>query len=134
MDKQTQVNQLEPTYSSSVPIQDVAPKTCWKQWTIEKGGEKGSGISVLMVRHDDGMQNEVHVVLRLLSKKTSQATQIQPLNKALCYSLIDNTIGKDTNSTIHLPLKGEVIGQTVLIYFRKETGQEGNLRIKTAKN
>ena len=29
--------------------QDVALKTCRKQWTIEKGGEKGTGISVLMV-------------------------------------------------------------------------------------
>ncbi len=36
-----------------MPIQDVALKICQKQWTIEKGGEKGSGISVLMVRHDD---------------------------------------------------------------------------------
>ena len=42
------------TYThSSVPIRDVALKTCQKRWTIEKGGEKGSGISVLMVRHDD---------------------------------------------------------------------------------
>ena len=53
MDEQRQDNQLEPTYSSSVLIQDVALKTCWKQWTIEKGGEKGSGISMLMVWHDD---------------------------------------------------------------------------------
>ena len=36
-----------------MPIRDVAMKTCRKQWTIEKGGEKGSGISVLMARHDD---------------------------------------------------------------------------------
>ena len=53
MDEQRQDNQLEPTYSSSGPIQDVALKTCWKQLTIEKSGEKGSGISVLMTRHDD---------------------------------------------------------------------------------
>ena len=53
MDEQRQDDQLEPTHSSSVPIQDVVLKTCRKQWTIEKGGEKGSGISVLMVRHDD---------------------------------------------------------------------------------
>ena len=45
--------QYEPTYCSSVPIQDVALKTCWKQWTIERGGEGGSGISVLMAQHDD---------------------------------------------------------------------------------
>ena len=28
-------------------------KTCRKRSTIEKGGEKGSGISMLMIRHDD---------------------------------------------------------------------------------
>ena len=48
MDEQRQDDQLEPTYNSSVPIQDVALNTGWKQWTIETGGEKGSGISVLM--------------------------------------------------------------------------------------
>ena len=53
MDEQRQNNQLEPTYSSTEPIRDVALKTSRKQWTIEKGGEKGSGISVLMVRHYD---------------------------------------------------------------------------------
>ena len=49
MYEQRQDDQLEPTSSSSVPITDVAQKTC----RIEKGGEKGSGISVLMARHDD---------------------------------------------------------------------------------
>ena len=33
--------------------QDVALKTCRKRWTIGRGGEIGSGISVLTVRHDD---------------------------------------------------------------------------------
>ena len=47
MEEQRQDNQLELTYSSSVPIRDVVLKT------IEKGGEKGSGISKLMVQHDD---------------------------------------------------------------------------------
>ena len=49
MDKQRLDDQLEPTYNSSVPIQGVALKTLWKQWTIENGGEKVSGILVLMV-------------------------------------------------------------------------------------
>ena len=53
MDKQKQDDQLEPTYSSSVPIWDVALKTCQKPLTIEKGGERESGISVLMVRCDN---------------------------------------------------------------------------------
>ena len=34
-------------------IQDVALKTYRKQWTIGSGGERGSGISVLIARHDD---------------------------------------------------------------------------------
>ena len=54
MDEQKQVDQLEPTYSSSVPIRDVALRTCRKEWTVGRGGERGSGISVLIARHDDG--------------------------------------------------------------------------------
>ena len=53
MDKQRQDDHLEPTYNSSVPIHKLALKTYWKWWTIEKGGRRGSGRSVLMVRHDD---------------------------------------------------------------------------------
>ena len=52
MDEQKQDDQLEPTYNSSVLIQDVALNTCQKQWTIGKGGEKGSGISVRIAQHD----------------------------------------------------------------------------------
>ena len=53
MAEQRQDNQLEPTYSSSVPILDVVLKTCRKQWTIGRVGERGSGISVLIARLDD---------------------------------------------------------------------------------
>ena len=53
MEEQTQDDQLEPIYNSSMSIQDVALKTCREQWTIETGGERGSGRSVLAVRHDD---------------------------------------------------------------------------------
>ena len=35
MDEQRQDDQLEPTYSSSVPIQDLTMKTSRKRWTIE---------------------------------------------------------------------------------------------------
>ena len=44
---------LEAIYNSSVPIKDVSLKTCRKLWTIEKGDEKGSGISELIARQDD---------------------------------------------------------------------------------
>ena len=40
------------TYSY-VRIWDVALKTCQRRWTIERSGERGSGISVLVVWHDD---------------------------------------------------------------------------------
>ena len=53
MDEQRQDDQLELTYNSSVPIQYVAWKTYRKGWTIVKGSERGSGLSVLMVRYDD---------------------------------------------------------------------------------
>ena len=41
------------TFSSYVRIMDVALKTCQRRWTIERSGERGSGISVLAARHDD---------------------------------------------------------------------------------
>ena len=53
MAKQKQDDQLEHTYSSYVRIRDVALKTSQKRWTIGRSGERGSGISVLAVRHDD---------------------------------------------------------------------------------
>ena len=53
MDEQRQADQLEPTYSSSVPIRVVALRKCRKQWTIRRSGERGSGMSVLIARDDD---------------------------------------------------------------------------------
>ena len=49
MDVQRKDDQLEPTCSSSVLIRDVALRTYRKQWTIGKGGERRSGISMLIV-------------------------------------------------------------------------------------
>ena len=53
MHEQRQDDQIETAYSSSVPIHDIAFKTNRKRWTIEKLGERRSGRSMLMVRHDD---------------------------------------------------------------------------------
>ena len=49
--QQKQDNQPEPTYNSSLPIRDVNPKTCRKQWTIGRGSKRGSEISVLMAAY-----------------------------------------------------------------------------------
>ena len=48
-----QDDQLEPTYRSSVRIRCVAQRTCRRRWTIGRGGDRGSGISMPMARHDD---------------------------------------------------------------------------------
>ena len=64
MDDQRQDDQLEPTNSSSVPIWDVALRTCRKQWTIiGMGAERGSWISVLIARHDDDYNTIVYFVV-----------------------------------------------------------------------
>ena len=51
MDEERQEDKLETSYSSSVPRRDIALKTCREQWTIKKGGAKGSRIFLQMVRH-----------------------------------------------------------------------------------
>ena len=53
MDEQRLDDQLEPIYSSSVPIQDVASKTCQERWTIETCGERGPGKTMLAAQDDD---------------------------------------------------------------------------------
>ena len=47
-----QDDQLEHTYSSYVRIRDEALKTCQRWWMIGRGGDRGSGISMLAARHD----------------------------------------------------------------------------------
>ena len=53
MTGQMQDDQHEHTFSSYVRIRDVALKTCQRRWTIGRGGERGSEISVQAVRYDD---------------------------------------------------------------------------------
>ena len=50
---QKQDDQHEHTFSNYVRIRDVVQRTCLRWWMIGKGGERGSGISVLPARHDD---------------------------------------------------------------------------------
>ena len=65
MAEQKQGNQLEPTYSSSVRIRDVALRTHQKRWTIGRSGERGSGISVLEARQDDDDDDIVQKIFRI---------------------------------------------------------------------
>ena len=53
MAKQKPDDQLEPKYSSSVNIRDVAMRTYQKRWTIGRSDKRGSRISVLAAWHND---------------------------------------------------------------------------------
>ena len=61
---------------TSVPIWDVALRTCWKQRTIEKGGKRGSGISVLMAWHDDNDEMNTLLVTFQTSQRYFACTQL----------------------------------------------------------
>ena len=74
MAKQKQDDQLEHTYSSYVRIRDVTLKTCQKRWMIGRSGERGSGISVLAVRHDDDDDEEF--ILTTIPANTNNLTTL----------------------------------------------------------
>ena len=52
--------------SAKTYIQQVwNPETCRKQWTIGRGGERGSGISVLIARRDDEVLLYISIQLNI---------------------------------------------------------------------
>ena len=59
MDEQRQDVQLEPTYSSSVPIRDVAMRIGRKQWTIGRYDGRESETSVLIAWYDDDDDDDI---------------------------------------------------------------------------
>ena len=63
---QKQYDQLEHTYSSYVRIRDVALKTCQRRWMTRRSGERGSGISMLVARHDDDGLYMVHYIFTII--------------------------------------------------------------------
>ena len=71
--EQKQGNLLEPTYSSSVRIWDVALRTGQERWTIGRSGERGFGISVLAARQNDGEMSKSSIwpIDRTLSGATT---------------------------------------------------------------
>ena len=66
MAKQKQDDQLEITYSGYVRIRDVALKTWRRRWTIGRSGERGSGLSVLVARHDDDNDDDIQYIIGTL--------------------------------------------------------------------
>ena len=53
MVEQRQDDQFDSIYNSFVTRHDIALTTSREQWTIETGGERASGRSVLAAWHDD---------------------------------------------------------------------------------
>ena len=60
MAEQRQDDQHEHTFSNYVRIRDVVQKTCRRRGTIGKSGERASGISVLLARHDDDNDDDIY--------------------------------------------------------------------------
>ena len=81
--EQNQGDQLEPTYSSSVRIRGVAMRTCRKRWTIGRGGERGSGISVLMARQEDDEILKLVFFLLFYEKKNQLRLRSLSLSKSM---------------------------------------------------
>ena len=72
---QKQDDQHEHTFSSCVRIRDVALKTCQRRWTIGRSGERGSGISELVARHeddDDDDDDDIWINIRQNSEMKSE--------------------------------------------------------------
>ena len=67
MVEQKQDDQLQHTYSSYVRIRDVVLKTCRRRWSIGRNGERGSGISELVERHDDDDDDDDDIYIYISS-------------------------------------------------------------------
>ena len=75
---QKQDDQLKHTSSSYVRIQDVALKTCQWRWTIERSGERGSGISVPTAWHDDDDDDDDDDMLFISSTQATSGSLSSP--------------------------------------------------------
>ena len=104
MDEQRHDGPVESILNSSVPILDVALETSREQWTIETGGERGSGWYVLVVQQDD---DEYITNDKKLTIITTVANIHYYYYYCYCYRhniTINNNSKTDTNNVILLLL------------------------------
>ena len=93
-------NQLEHTYSSYVRIQDVGLKTCQRRWMTGRSGERGSGISVLAARYDDGFLNMIPTNDALTSNLFNMYIPNLALNYRGWYGIKPNQMTKNIHVAI----------------------------------
>ena len=99
MAEQKQDDQLEPTYSSSVRIRDVATWTYQRRWTIRRSGEKGSGISVLTARYDDyyylhwNFSHQCQLMVFHWSLSDSKSTQVSRILLSIL-AVLNNVVAR----------------------------------------
>ena len=67
IDEQMLDDQLEHIFSSSVPIQDEALKTCRERWTIETGNKKESWKSMQAARADIYIYIYIYIYMNFYS-------------------------------------------------------------------
>ena len=70
---------LELILNSSVRTQDVVRRTCQKRWMIETNGERESGKSVLIARHDDDNDIFIKIFIDYWNNKFWIESKILPL-------------------------------------------------------
>ena len=71
MDEQSLEDQLEPIFRSSIPIQDVALKTCRELWEIETGSARGPGRSAQAVQRDDDDDDDIKTYMPVFGRTTT---------------------------------------------------------------
>ena len=82
MAEQKRGDHLGPTYSGSVRIRSVALRTCRKRWTVGRGGERGSGVYVLMVLQDDDDDMYMYII-NFSFESFSFQRELMVLNRSL---------------------------------------------------
>ena len=101
MAEREQDDQLEHTYSSHVKIRDVVQKTRRRRWMIGKSGERGSGISVRVVRHDDDDDDIYTERERGGQRKTYMELIIYILNNITLFMIVCST---NSTSSFSFPM------------------------------
>ena len=81
--------------SNYVRIRDVALKTCQRRWTIERSGERESGISVLAAWHDDDDYYDIYIYIYIyIEREREREKEMVDLGESDKMIKISGKVGK----------------------------------------